>query len=1057
MSASRFPNVVVRASAGTGKTFQLSNRYIALTSDGISPDTILATTFTRKAAGEILDRVLFRLAEAAADSDKLGDLAQNIHERSFDRPRCLAVLRQLVRQVHRLRVSTLDSFFIQVAQSFALELGLPPGWQIAEEIDDTRLRTEAIRSVLENQETDDVVRLMHLLTKGEASRSVADQISVLVNELHHFFTEAPAEAWSALPRRKVLKPDEYQAALDALESAELPADKRFAKARGSDLAKALAENWGEFLSKGLAAKILAGERQYYKKDLPDELVAAYLPLLQHAQAQLVNRIADQTEATHSLLARFDEVYRQMKLRRRSLRFEDVTRLLADTLNEDELERIVYRLDARVAHLLLDEFQDTSPGQWHVLRPFARKITGGPASGTPSPRVRHDAIVPPRQSFFCVGDVKQAIYGWRGGVAEIFEALEDELEGLSFDALEKSWRSSPPVIETVNRIFENLRANEVLARYPEAAAHWQRRFTEHSTARSELTGHCRLTVAPAAEEGSDQKTATLTYAAEQVAQLAQEVPNCSIGVLVRTNAAVARMIYELRRRDVDASEEGGNPLTDSPAVQLLMSLLTLADHPGDTAARYHVAHSPLADPVGVANHCDEEGSWQFSVETRRRLVDEGYGPVLRDWTEQLAPTCDRRDLNRLLQLVELAYAYEPMATTRPDNFVEFVAKKRVESPTAARVRVMTVHQSKGLQFDLCVLPELDKQLKGQFPQLVVGRAGPAQPIERICRYVSKDLQALLPKKFQEMLSTYDRQWIEEGVWVVYVALTRPIHALHMIIAPSKENEKSVPATAAGFLRAALANGGRAEACETLYENGAPAWAEQLAPTEIEAPTTEPTPLVIHLAQREGSPGRGLESQSPSQLEGGPQIDLVERLRLDRSAAMDWGTAMHACFEQILWLDDGMPDEELLQRKLQALQLPQTNVAAVMAKFRRALKKPEVQTVLSRYDYEAYLTPKVWNERTFVVRRQEAILRGTFDRLVVLFNGPTAFRADIIDFKSDSLNANDLTAVQAKKELYRPQLEAYRSAVEQLYGLPRDRIDTRLVFVEPGVVVRVLGNR
>ena len=69
--------------------------------------------------------------------------------------------------------------------------------------------------------------------------------------------------------------------------------------------------------------------------------------------------------------------------------------------------MAYRLDARVAHLLLDEFQDTSPPQWRVLRPFARQVVDGGR----------------RQSFFCVGDVKQAIYGWRGGVAEIFEAID----------------------------------------------------------------------------------------------------------------------------------------------------------------------------------------------------------------------------------------------------------------------------------------------------------------------------------------------------------------------------------------------------------------------------------------------------------------------------------------------------------------------------------------------------------------------------------------------------------------------------------------------------------
>jgi ATP-dependent exoDNAse (exonuclease V) beta subunit len=337
--------------------------------------------------------------------------------------------------------------------------------------------------------------------------------------------------------------------------------------------------------------------------------------------------------------------------------------------------------------------------------------------------------------------------------------------------------------------------------------------------------------------------------------------------------------------------------------------------------------------------------------------------------------------------------------------------------------------------------------------VVGRAGPAQPIERICRYVNKDLQTLLPKKFQEMFTTYDRQQIEEALCVLYVALTRPIHALHMIVAPSKENEKSIPATAAGILRAVLTDSASAEAYATLYENGDPAWAEHLAPAAVQPPVEEPAPLVVRLAIREGTPRRGLETQSPSQLEGGPRVNLAEQLRLDRSAAMDWGTAMHACFEQIAWLDDGTPGDDLIRRKLQGLQLPQTDVAAVVARFRRALDKPDVRAVLSRSTYSPGSTPQVWNERTFVVRREETILRGTFDRLVVLFDGETPVRADIIDFKSDSLDAADPAAVQAKREHYRPQLEAYRSAVAQLYGLADERITTRLVFVEPGVVVEV----
>jgi len=105
MNAQRpFKNVVIRASAGTGKTFQLSNRFLALAAADEPFDAILATTFTRKAAGEILDRVLLRLAEAALDEKKRTELGRFVGH-SLDRPRCLSILQAMLGQLHRLRVS----------------------------------------------------------------------------------------------------------------------------------------------------------------------------------------------------------------------------------------------------------------------------------------------------------------------------------------------------------------------------------------------------------------------------------------------------------------------------------------------------------------------------------------------------------------------------------------------------------------------------------------------------------------------------------------------------------------------------------------------------------------------------------------------------------------------------------------------------------------------------------------------------------------------------------------------------------------------------------------
>ena len=1053
---SRFPHVVIRASAGTGKTFQLSNRFLGLVATGEPLDSILATTFTRKAAGEILDRVLTRLAEAALDEEKQAALAKHV-DKELNQARCQRLLRDMVRHLHRLRVGTLDSFFIQVARSFSLELGLPPAWQIIDEVSDRRMRAEAIRTVLREESTMDVVALMNLLNKGEATRSVSEQIAFLVNDLYSVFVEAPAEAWQTVPRHKELAPEELQRAIDALAAVPVPKASRLDKAREQNLADAHAGDWLEFLAKGLAKKILEGDETFYGKPIPDDLVAGYKPLMTHAKAVLVGRIANQTEATRRLLQHFDEAYHRLKIAQRALRFEDVTRKLGGRWVAERLQEVVFRLDAHLSHLLLDEFQDTSPLQWRVLRPFARTVVDGTQ----------------RRSFFCVGDVKQAIYGWRGGVAEIFEAIGEDLPQIQPGALNQSFRSCQVVIDTVNRIFQNLPKNQVLERYAEAATRWASRFETHSTARKELAGHCRLIAAPAAAEGEDQGTRTLQDAADLVAKLNAEAPGRSIGVLVRRNAAVARLIFELRHRHIEASEEGGNPLTDSPAVQLVLSLLALADHPGDTVARYHVAHSPLAKAIELRRFDDDKAAWRMSHDLRERLMTHGYGPTLYGWAKQLADHCDRRDLNRLMQLVELAYGYQASATTRADDFINLVRQQKVEDPSSSPVRVMTVHQSKGLQFDLVVLPELDMRLVGQPPQIAVGRPRPTDDIECVCRYVAKNLRPFLPDRFSAMFDAHERQVAEESLCVLYVALTRAVHALHMVVAPSREGEKTIPCTAAGLLRAALTDGDKAMPGEVLFEQGQADWmqaGEGPWPAAMQAalpPEESVRPSVLRLAPAPERVLRGLERRSPSQLEGGRCVSLVQRMRLDSSQALDRGSVMHAWFEAIEWLDGQRPDRGKLQELGQSAILIGLDLSSLIEEFEQALQRPATRALLTRATYDQPAsTPadgavhwrpglaqprwRVWRERPFALREGDTILNGKIDRLVVLYDGNRPVAADLIDFKTDSVAAEEPQAIDARVIHYRPQLEAYRQAAARLLRLDLAQVSARLAFVEAGVV-------
>src|SRR5260370_9246776 len=135
-----FGHQLISASAGSGKTHQLTNCYIRLLAAGVEPDAILATTFTRKAAGEILDRVLERLAKAAGSEEEAKQLASQIEAPGRPQQDFVSLLRRMFRSLHPVRIGTLATLYLALAGSFSLELGLPAVWTLCEHVHDDVLR-----------------------------------------------------------------------------------------------------------------------------------------------------------------------------------------------------------------------------------------------------------------------------------------------------------------------------------------------------------------------------------------------------------------------------------------------------------------------------------------------------------------------------------------------------------------------------------------------------------------------------------------------------------------------------------------------------------------------------------------------------------------------------------------------------------------------------------------------------------------------------------------------------------------------------------------------------
>jgi ATP-dependent helicase/nuclease subunit A len=378
------PHELVLAAAGAGKTFHLSSRIIALLAHGAPPEQVLASTFTRKAAGEILDRVLKRIALAARSEKEAGELSKHAsleggEPLSRDSAAWAELLGGVVRRLHRMNVGTLDAYFVGAARTFAHELELPPGWGIADETRIRRLRSEALQQVLAGAGDLEMVELLRLAQGGDVRRSVHDQILDDLDELleiHEALDPRVPDPWGAFAAdTPPLSPAERARIAEAIRGIEVPVNRdgspkkswRGALLQAADAVEA--GDWPGLLSSGICRKILEGEPSFDRVALPEPVLAAFREGLDLAAAALRPQLARQIRALGELTGRYATALATLQYRSGAYRFGDLTRLVGGAEPLLGREELYYRLDAVARHLLLDEFQDTSRAQWEALQPL----------------------------------------------------------------------------------------------------------------------------------------------------------------------------------------------------------------------------------------------------------------------------------------------------------------------------------------------------------------------------------------------------------------------------------------------------------------------------------------------------------------------------------------------------------------------------------------------------------------------------------------------------------------------------------------------------------------
>lgn len=1042
-----------RASAGTGKTHQLTNHYLRLACSGVAHDRIVASTFTRKAAGEILARVFARLARAASSEDEARKLDDQLGLK-LGRSRYLARLEELARCIDGFRISTLDALFVLLAQALAGELGLPPEWSIADEVDLRRSRDESVAAALATLDVDEWGVLLRELERGADGRGVHSILTKTVEIAFALHTDSEAAAWDRLSLPLDATEEQLRSlpalvrALPTVPDSKGKPSSRFeplrpklellvereefsAWVRSADGREALRE----YLDKGIGKSLSKGQLTFHGMPIPDEWIAVHDVLLRVLAADEAQRLVAHNRAARRLLDLYAERQIATRDRTRKLGFDEVARTLAHHASSGpqslstELEE---RLDARIDHLLLDEFQDTAPTQWRVLRRVAEELVQDPDGA---------------RTFFCVGDSKQSIYGWRAGEPRLLENMDQRLQPLDVEELNRSFRSSQVVLDAVNAVFEPKQPFSGFAGrigYARALEAFASGYHRHVANDAGLPGVVRIHTGAEPLERFDRSLHCILRAVEVVGEIRALDARATIAILLRRNHFAALLLSKLRDAGIAASGEGGNPLVDAISVQAAVAALHWLEHPSDDVALYHAATSVLAPALGLTPELRGSGAASIHREQRRSLARLGVASWLAGLRGAVAERLGTWEQHRFAQLIDFCLA-QPQGGSL-DDLLERVRSERVEDANSASVKVMTVHASKGLEFDAVVLPELDQDWKVSSDAFYWRREqdDPERPIELVSRQVSEATRRTLARAGvvePELLGELARERsMRDELSVLYVAMTRARCRLDLVLHPVGNKKGDPRCTPSGLLRERLGLGHKPlEPRSLVLALGATddSWVAHLR-ARASAPVAARAPLAT-LAFAPSQKRRELERRSPSEL-GHDETVKTEKLfeSVGNTPSQRRGSRFHRWFEEFEWLDNFARTDDELRALALEVDRDTEGLEKDLAEFRATLNKTNFVKHFTRPKGDV----RVSRERRFRRLVGDALQSGSFDRVLFWHEGERVVKAEVLDFKTSKPEAD----LEQRREHYRPQLEAYREAVAAISGLPREKVQASLFFIE-----------
>ncbi|WP_187855806.1 RecB-like helicase [Helicobacter pylori] len=731
--------MALKASAGSGKTFALSVRFLALLFKGANPSEILTLTFTKKATAEMKERILDYLKilqqeNLENEKEKSQNILKELEEKYHLDPSLVQNSAQKIYQRFlnaEIRISTIDAFFQSILRKFCWFAGLSANFEVNE---DTKAHQQQLNasflSALNNEQLEELsVFITQCLSYDSyTSDSILERLRFLKNKLYLF---EPNKKESVFDEKGFL--EKLRSLNQQIQSVET----------ASDTAKTAikCDDFRGFLNSSLTWLEKKSEYRHFKK-LKDEI-----PTLESECEEIESDLKRYYEARESALfkkfPKFIQLYSNATSKIQVLDFDaikDKVHALLNGYEEMPAEFFYFRLDSKIAHILIDEFQDTSLNDYKILAPFIDEIKAGIGQAKW------------HRSVFFVGDVKQSIYAFRGSFSSLFESVSKDFY---HDNLQFNHRSAPLIINYVNTIFKKAYQNSPTAyleqKYPKASSN------KHAT-----DGYVKVSLV------ADDRELLL----EQILQEAQNllehrIDPKDITILCATNKDALEIKNYLQERlsAIHPSTESSTKLSQFVESKIIKNALeyALAEEPYKPFYKHSVLklagylHDDVIALAGFNPKKESVASFVWKV----MELFELYG--------EPAQSC-----------LELAVGCEDA-----DGFLEKLEAKEIASFNPKGTQIMTIHKSKGMQFPYVIVCErLGKPNSSHSNQLLEEYNG----AELLRLYYRMKNREVVDKDYARALDKEEAAKDHEETNVSYVAFTRAELGLIIVAKDKKESKK-----------------------------------------------------------------------------------------------------------------------------------------------------------------------------------------------------------------------------------------------------------------------------